>query len=159
MNIMELGALGEFLGSIGVIATLVYLAIQIRQNTHSMNESRRLAVTQAQIDWTAMFNTAMVATSESDYIPAIWLKAEASGVDALTEEERLRLNVNMTAMIARLDMLHLQHQNGFLNDETYEATFEGSVKQFAPMWKSLGANFNLRRRSFRDDVERILAKE
>ena len=30
MSIMELGALGEFLGSIGVIATLIYLAIQIR---------------------------------------------------------------------------------------------------------------------------------
>ena len=33
MSIMELGALGEFLGSIGVIATLVYLAVQIRSNT------------------------------------------------------------------------------------------------------------------------------
>ncbi len=27
MTIMELGAMGEFLGSIGVIATLIYLAI------------------------------------------------------------------------------------------------------------------------------------
>ena len=33
MTIMELGALGEFVGSIGVIATRVYLAIQIRQNS------------------------------------------------------------------------------------------------------------------------------
>ncbi len=37
MSIIELGALGEFLGSIGVIATLIYLAIQIRQNTHSLS--------------------------------------------------------------------------------------------------------------------------
>ena len=35
MTIMELGAMAEFLGSIGVIATLIYLAIQIRQNTGS----------------------------------------------------------------------------------------------------------------------------
>ena len=33
MSILELGALGEFFGSIGVIATLIYLAIQIRSNT------------------------------------------------------------------------------------------------------------------------------
>ena len=33
MTIMELGALGEFIGSIGVIVTLFYLAVQIRQNT------------------------------------------------------------------------------------------------------------------------------
>ena len=32
MSIIELGALGEFLGSIGVIATLIYLAVQIRVN-------------------------------------------------------------------------------------------------------------------------------
>lgn len=37
MSIMELGALGEFLGSIGVIATLVYLAVQIRSNTKATN--------------------------------------------------------------------------------------------------------------------------
>ena len=29
MSIIELGALGEFLGSIGVIATLVYLAVHM----------------------------------------------------------------------------------------------------------------------------------
>jgi hypothetical protein len=33
MNIMELGALGELVGSVGVVVTLFYLAIQIRQNT------------------------------------------------------------------------------------------------------------------------------
>ena len=43
MSIIELGALGEFLGSIGVVATLIYLAIQIRQNTHSLGEGRKLA--------------------------------------------------------------------------------------------------------------------
>ena len=42
MSIIELGALGEFLGSIGVIATLIYLAIQIRQNTHSLDESHHV---------------------------------------------------------------------------------------------------------------------
>jgi hypothetical protein len=31
MSIMELGALGEFVGSILVLVTLVYLAVQIRQ--------------------------------------------------------------------------------------------------------------------------------
>ena len=33
MTLMELGALGEFLGSIAVLATLIYLAVQLRQNT------------------------------------------------------------------------------------------------------------------------------
>jgi hypothetical protein len=43
MSIMELGALGEFVGAIGVVLTLAYLAIQIRQNTHAMEENKRPA--------------------------------------------------------------------------------------------------------------------
>ena len=45
MNIIELGALGEFLSSIAVIATLVYLAIQIRQNTNSMSTTLIVSMT------------------------------------------------------------------------------------------------------------------
>ncbi len=33
MTIQEIGSLGEFVAAIATIATLVYLAIQIRQNT------------------------------------------------------------------------------------------------------------------------------
>ena len=46
MSIMELGALGEFVGAIAVVVTLAYLAVQIRQNTRAMEESRRLALAQ-----------------------------------------------------------------------------------------------------------------
>jgi len=33
MSIIELGALGEFVGAIILVVTLIYLAIQLRQNT------------------------------------------------------------------------------------------------------------------------------
>jgi len=33
MTIQELGALGEFVGSIAVLITLIYLSVQVRQNT------------------------------------------------------------------------------------------------------------------------------
>ncbi len=46
MSTLELGALGEFLGSIAVLATLVYLSVQIRQNTRGMDESKKLALAQ-----------------------------------------------------------------------------------------------------------------
>ena len=39
MSIMELGALGEFVGSILVLATLIYLVIQVRQNTKGINSA------------------------------------------------------------------------------------------------------------------------
>ena len=33
MDIMELGAIGELVGGVAVLATLIYLAIQVRQNS------------------------------------------------------------------------------------------------------------------------------
>jgi hypothetical protein len=43
MTINELAAIGEIVGAIGVVASLIYLSVQIRQNTHAMDEGRRLA--------------------------------------------------------------------------------------------------------------------
>ncbi len=37
LTIQDLGALGEFFGSIAVLATLIYLALQMRQNTMAIS--------------------------------------------------------------------------------------------------------------------------
>ena len=39
MTIQDWGAIGEVLGAIGVILTLLYLASQLRQNTRAMRSS------------------------------------------------------------------------------------------------------------------------
>ena len=52
MSIIELGALGEFIGAITVVVTLIYLAIQLRQNTKihaSMIRQQFYDATQRQI--------------------------------------------------------------------------------------------------------------
>lgn len=47
MNWDAIAAIGELLGSVGVLVTLVYLALQIRQNTASLEDNKRFA--QAQV--------------------------------------------------------------------------------------------------------------
>ncbi len=47
MSIMELGALGEFVGAFAVVATLIYLALQIRHNTKAMQQSQNIAIGEA----------------------------------------------------------------------------------------------------------------
>ncbi len=47
MSISELGSLGEFISSLAVLATLIYLAVQIRQNTHATRATSHHAVTEA----------------------------------------------------------------------------------------------------------------
>ncbi len=50
LTIQDLGALGEFFGSIAVLATLIYLALQMRQNTMAIAaqlDAAHISATQA----------------------------------------------------------------------------------------------------------------
>ncbi len=39
MTIQDLGSLGELIAAVATVATLVYLALQIRQNTHTLRHA------------------------------------------------------------------------------------------------------------------------
>ena len=47
MTIQDLGALGELLGSVAVLATLIYLALQTRQNAMAISAQLDAAVVTA----------------------------------------------------------------------------------------------------------------
>ena len=49
MTLEDLGNLGEFVAAIGVIASLVYLALQIRQNTASLRSSTHQQLAQLSV--------------------------------------------------------------------------------------------------------------
>ncbi len=46
-TIQDYGALGELVGAIVVVITLVYLAFQIRQNTRQLEQNTLIAITAA----------------------------------------------------------------------------------------------------------------
>jgi hypothetical protein len=157
MSWEAIGAIGEVVGAVAVLITLIYLAQQIRQNTRSMDESRRLAITQAQQDWTAMFNQAMIAVAESPHSPLMLEHIE--DLSSLDEDARVRLRYRVTAMAARLDMMYLQYQNGFLPQETYDTTFVNSVRAFGPLMLALNASLDMRRASFVAELRRIVGDD
>ena len=61
MDIMELGAVGELVGGVAVIATLVYLAAQIRQNTRAAMADAEIAASAAMRGLVEKFVTAEIA--------------------------------------------------------------------------------------------------
>ena len=160
-----LGNLGEFIGAIAVVATLVYLAIQVRHskeameaNTRSLEESRKLATVEAQQRWTEMFNDSLIAVRESDYMPAIFYKRQEEGFGALTPEEQTRLWFDSFATISRLDNLLSQYQQGFLADDVYQQNFVAVVRGQIEHWREAGVPLEPRRPAFQAEVERILAE-
>ena len=159
MTIIELGALGEFLGAIGVIATLAYLAIQIRQNTRSLNASQRLALAQTyQMRSDGLQN--MLVQAASSTIGGIIYKAteagypdDISGLDTLTAEEWSRFRQWHIAQQAHWDNMHFQYQQGFLDEEYYQDEFVKRVQRLWPAWQAMRLTGG--RRSFVDELRRI----
>jgi len=50
MNWEAIGALADLIGGAGVILTLVYLAVQVKQNTQSMRENNPITQTDRAIE-------------------------------------------------------------------------------------------------------------
>ena len=67
MNWDAIGAIGEILGAIGVIVTLGYLAVQIRQNTRSSRVSAFL-----------LYQTAYFHAQRSEIEPHLWRSLEST---------------------------------------------------------------------------------
>jgi hypothetical protein len=161
MTIEELGALGDFVGAIGVIVTLVYLAVQVRQNTHSLEASQRLAASQTyQLRADALQGMLVEAATSS--VGAILVKLTDAGypeditaLERLTAEERGRFRQWQIAQQTHWDNMHFQYQQGFLDEEYYRDAFVERVVRLYPTWKALGLTGG--RRSFFAELDRLTA--
>ena len=163
MTIMELGALGEFVGAIAVVVTLAYLAIQIRQNTRSMEESKQLALAQTYQMRADALQNMMVHAAESERIGPVITKLtehgypeDPSSLDQLTPIERGRFRQWQIAQQTHWDNMFYQYQQGFLDEEYYRDAFCERVRRLAPIWRALGVTGS--RRSFSQEVQRLLAE-
>lgn len=161
MNIMELGALGELLGAIGVMATLIYLAVQVKQNTQAMRENRRLALAQTyQMRADALQHMLVQAAASERLGPLIFRLTELgyptdlSSMARITPEERGIFKQWQIAQKTHWDNMFYQYQQGFLDPEYYNDEFRVRVRRLAPVWEALGIGGG--RRSFEDEIRQLL---
>ncbi len=164
MTIIELGALGEFLGSIAVLATLVYLAMQIRQNTRTMDESKKLALAQTYQMRSDALQMMLVHAADSEYIGPIITKLTTAGypdvtssLDQLSTEELGRFRQWQIAQQTHWDNMFFQYQQGFIDEEYYRDSFRVRVGRLAPIWNAL--NIAGARCTFVAEIESILAED
>ncbi len=112
MTLQDLGALGELVGGIAVIASVLYLAIQIR---HGLN-GYRSTMTQ---EVTSHFSRMQLEIAKSPELLAAWDKAERG--ESLTPlEQRAVLQVVSSYMIG-FENLFIQYKSGMLGEDAYLA--------------------------------------
>lgn len=93
--------------------------------------------------------------ADSTYLNAVLVKVQDEGLDDLTADERWRFGQYAAANRIRLDNVHYQYQQGFIDEEFWQS-LTGVLRFWAPKWKQLGPF--AARQSFREEVERILSE-
>ena len=133
MNLESLGNLGDFLGGIAVIATLIYLALQVRQNTLQIAQnSDWLRAQTYRADQNAHVAATQLVASDAS-LAAIYRKGSADP-DALTEDEWTRLAFYYGLMFGNYQNSLYQVEQGLLD----KALWPNQVKIITMLLKSPG---------------------
>jgi hypothetical protein len=114
MSMLEaLGHVGEFVGALGVVISLVYVAQQMRQNTNSVRAASFNSMVQNSIR--------LLEHSFHDAEFAEFLYRAEQHPDTLTPEEQLRWDHYMTAVYRHFGNLIYQHRVGALDEEMWQS--------------------------------------
>jgi len=109
MNWDAIAAVGQVVGAALVGITLVYLAIQLRQNTHALKSSTFLSVS------TLMGQNMEIFATHADVAP-LFIKAQA-GLDALSAAERVRFGFLMMMAFRHVETVVVQRHLGTIDPE------------------------------------------
>ena len=116
MTIQDLGSIGEFVGAIAVVVSLVYLAYQIRQNTHAVRSSAQEEILRD------MQGFISLVASDSD--TAEFYELGLADSSDLSRAERLRFSLILTRFFYSFGRMYYLHCEGTLDPETWEAQKE-----------------------------------
>ena len=113
MNWEALGAIGSLANALAVLSTLVYLAIQVRQNTKQIEENTN-AVRASAVHASLNFTFSNRAAVFSDEGTAEIYERGVENIDSLNSTERLRFRLMMNNVFdAYLNMYSQTESTGF----------------------------------------------
>ena len=122
MTIVELGALGEFLGSILTLATLAYLAIQIRQNTVQQKREELISIQHGQ--------NRVIAQLQDPRVFGAYVRT--AGGRASSIEDRGTSFAWVVQYLNHFQIVHDFYRSGSLDEEQYQLWAGFAVAIIAP---------------------------
>ena len=111
MNWEAIGAVGEVMGAIAVVVSLLYVAVQIRQNTKIVAANTIQAVSTASSDIT-------MRLAESSELSELLTKM-FSEPENLTPKESMRMELILRAAFRNYENYYYQHKRGYLEDDMW----------------------------------------
>ncbi len=119
MDLQSLAALGNVIGSLAVVVSLVYLSIQVRQNTQGIRSSAHQHIVSA--------NAAVTLTPAQnlDFAGLLWRGAEDSS--QLTAETQLAFNFWCWQYFAMIQATYHLHLSGAVEESLWQRELQRAV--------------------------------
>jgi hypothetical protein len=117
MTLEDLGNIGEFLGALAVVISLVYLAVQIRQNTRAVRSASHQSLVSSE-------QAIQASVSDNREVARIVVQANKD-FDGLDEEDRLRFVMLVSRMLSNFENIYYQYSRGLLDEDLWQPWLEG----------------------------------
>lgn len=112
MSLEDLGNLGDFIGGVAVVITLIYLSIQIRRNVNSIQAANIQSASHG------IAEVMELIVSDTELLKLY--SAGARDFESLSNEDRLRFASLLGVILHRFENLVAQTNRGFLPAESWE---------------------------------------
>ena len=124
MDLDALGNVGDLLGGIGVVITLLYLAAQIKQNTRSARTQSWQAAVASVCDWSRQVGMDPLSTQI--------VQAGSANIEALSDLEWAQFNLLMNSFLRNCENIHYQYLSGSIEESTWSGWAQRTHSLLAP---------------------------
>jgi hypothetical protein len=151
LTLQDLGSIGELLGAIGVILSLVYLAVQIRQNTNALRASSNHSLNDA----FSGFLTLLVENERASDI----LSRGAENLESLDAKDCDTFYSLLGLLFNHFENCHLHYRKGLLDPDQW-ARWRIAIGWYAGLpgvsvwWQNRGGIFSPQFREFVSEERR-----
>jgi hypothetical protein len=108
MNTSKLADIAEITSSIAILVTLVFLVVQMQQNSAALQADGRQELLVGEYEY-------LFRLADNPSFQLNWYESE------LTDEQKLQVHFMLTAFLRNREIAWLQYQNGILDDATWES--------------------------------------
>ena len=142
--------LAEIIGGISIVASLLFVGFQIRQNSVTVQAQTRLAVTEQARD----------NIKHSMEPMSLRIMAKLANSEELTLEEVLYSNMDMNLSLRGAENVFYQYRVGTFSEEEFEGYKNFYLEQFSrPRFKEHWARErNIFSKDFQDDIDALISE-
>lgn len=156
MTLEELAYISQIVGVIAVLASLIFVGLQIRQNTKAIKATSHHAITDS---FNAINNLIL-----SDPKVARIMRLTMAGSEEMNEDERVSANYMLLANIRIFETLYYQYKNGTLDKKLFDAELKTlkwvvTLPGFLAWWPVNPMSLSEEFRAFIDGLIRDAQKE